>query len=288
MKKIAFAIARIAFYLGVFYALLYGLNHLYRIDWTAPFVELLGRNPALFMATLFASITLVYALAFAGVRRLTRGGSPSLAEAAGLHRLPAGAALGCALIGVLGCLFSIGLIEIPAVAEAYPSIPALVDDLLRGDHLLLAILGAGLVAPAYEELLFRGLILRELRGMMPAAAALLLQALAYAYFQPSPALSVIGFGSGLLYGYLRISLNSLWAPILVQITAMSLIFAAKPAGVYEAVGSLGGAGAASVAAGSLLLMLAAAGWLRLRYASRQRLADAAGERANLRERTVQG
>ncbi|QJC51346.1 CPBP family intramembrane metalloprotease [Paenibacillus albicereus] len=286
MRKTALAIVRIALYLGVFYAMLYLLNHLYRIDAAAPFVEFLGRNPAMFMAVLFASITAVYALGFAAVRLGTRGRSPSLAEAAGLRRLPAGAALACILIGALGCLFSIGLIETEAVASRFPSIPALVDDLLRGDHLLLAILGAGLIAPAYEELLFRGLILRELRGFLPLAAALLLQALAYAYFQPSLALSFIGFGSGLLYGILRLALNSLWAPILVQITAMSLIFAARPLGAYEAVGALGDAGALGIAVVSLLLMVAAAGWLWRHYAS-HRLPD--DSRPAVRsERTVHG
>ncbi|MFD0085174.1 CPBP family intramembrane glutamic endopeptidase, partial [Priestia megaterium] len=239
MKKVLFMIGNIALYIGVFYALLYLLRSTYNYEATLNFAKFLDVNPAMFMVVLFTLITLVYLIVFRVKGWIWPQTEKNLFRAAGFRRLSASRVLLMIALGLAGSLFSIGLIVIDDIAKQFPSIPALVDDLIRGDSIWYVILGAGLIGPAFEEILFRGLIFRELRKVMPVYAALILQAAAYAYFQPSAALSVISIGSGLIYGALYLRTGSLWAPILVQNTAMSTIFLFKYIGFYEWFGKLG-------------------------------------------------
>ncbi|KOR89423.1 CPBP family intramembrane glutamic endopeptidase [Paenibacillus solani] len=239
MKKVLSMIGNIALYLGVFYALLYLLRSTYNYEVTLSFAKFLDRNPAMFMAVLFTLITLVYMLIFRIKGWIWPHAEKSLFRASGFKRLRASRVMLMIGLGLAGSLFSIGLIVIDDIARQFPSIPALVDDSIRGDSIWYVILGAGLIGPAYEEILFRGLIFNELRRVMPVYIALLLQAAAYAYFQPSMALSVISIGSGLIYGALYLRTGSLWAPILVQNTTMGTIFLFKYIGFYEWFGKLG-------------------------------------------------
>lgn len=239
MKKVLTMIGNIALYIGVFYALLYLLRSTYNYEVTLSFAKFLDRNPAMFMAVLFTLITLVYMLIFRIKGWIWPNAEKSLFRAAGFKKLSASRVLLMIGLGLAGSLFSIGLIVIDDIANQFPSIPALVDDLIRGESILYVILGAGLIAPAFEEVLFRGLIFGELRRVMPVYVALVLQAAAYAYFQPSAALSVISIGSGLIYGALYLRTGSLWAPILVQNTAMGTIFLFKYIGFYEWYDKLG-------------------------------------------------
>ncbi|MFF2886825.1 CPBP family intramembrane glutamic endopeptidase [Paenibacillus sp. NPDC057967] len=239
MKKVLTMIGNIALYLGVFYALLYLLRSTYNYEVTLSFAKFLDRNPAMFMAVLFTLITLVYMLIFRIKGWIWPNAERNLFRAAGFKKLSASRVLLMIGLGLAGSLFSIGLIVIDDIANLFPSIPFLVDDLIRGDSILYVILGAGLIAPAFEEVLFRGLIFGELRKVMPLYVALVLQAAAYAYFQPSAVLSVISIGSGLIYGVLYLRTGSLWAPILVQNTAMGTIFLFKYVGFYEWYDKLG-------------------------------------------------
>nr|WP_245339065.1 type II CAAX endopeptidase family protein [Paenibacillus shirakamiensis] len=225
-------LGNIAMYFGVFYALLYLLRSTYNFEVTLSFAKFLSRNQAMFMAVLFTLITLVYLLIFRIKGWIWPHADNNLFRVAGFRRLSAPRVWLMVGMGLAGSLFSIGLIVIDDIAQLFPSVPALVDDLIKGDSAVYVIMGAGILGPTFEELLFRGLLFRELRKVMPVYVALVLQAAAYAYFQPSMALSVISIGSGIIYGSLYLRTRSLWAPILVQITAMSTIFLLKYAGFY--------------------------------------------------------
>lgn len=257
-------LGNIAIYLGVFYAFLYLLRSTYDYEFTASFAKFLDINPAMFFAVLFTAIVLVYMLMFRIKRSLWPENKQTLFQASGFKRIALKDACLMFAMGVAGCLFSIGLMEIDIIARNFPSIPFLVEDLIRGDSIFYVILGAGLIAPIYEEILFRGLIFGQLRSVMPVFGALILQALLYAYFQPSLSLSFIGLGSGIIYAILYIRIATLWAPIIVQTTAMSLIFILKDAGFYEVLNKLGEPMLYILTAISLLFLLGATWFVWLR------------------------
>ncbi|WP_044877450.1 CPBP family intramembrane glutamic endopeptidase [Paenibacillus sp. IHBB 10380] len=239
MKKILLMIGNIALYLGIFYAVLFLLRETYQWEATAGFARFLDYNPAMFMAVLSGSILLLYMLLFRLKRSIWPGQVQTLFQTSGFKRISLKNTLFMFGMGLAGCLFSIGLMEIDLVARNFPSIPGLVNDMMRSDSILFVILGVGLLGPIYEEILFRGLIYNHLRSVMPMITAIIVQAAVYAYFQPSLSLSAIGLGSGIIYAILCIRLSSIWAPIILQTSAMSLIFIAKYVGFYEAVDKLG-------------------------------------------------
>jgi len=239
VKKILLMIGNIALYLGIFYAVLFLLRATYQWEATTGFAKFLDYNPAMFMAVLSGSILVLYMLLFRLKKSIWPGQGQTLFQASRFKRISFKNTVFMFGMGLAGCLFSIGLMEIDLVVRNFPSIPGLVNDMMRSDSIVFVILGVGLLGPIYEEILFRGLIYKHLRSVMPMIAAIILQAAIYAYFQPSLSLSAIGLGSGIIYAILCIRLSSIWAPIIMQISAMSLIFIAKYVGFYEAVDKLG-------------------------------------------------
>jgi hypothetical protein len=107
-------------------------------------------------------------------------------------------------------LFLIGTVIIEPLVRIVNEHQAVVDDLNSASGAKLAVfaLVAALVAPVCEELLFRGLLLRSLRRRMSPAAAVIVQALAFALAHPMlsptlgdlavvPALFLMGAASGI-------------------------------------------------------------------------------------------
>ncbi|OAB42548.1 CPBP family intramembrane glutamic endopeptidase [Paenibacillus antarcticus] len=239
MKKILLMIGNIALYLGIFYAVLFLLRATYQWEVTTGLAKFMDYNPAMFMGVLSAVILLLYMLLFRLKKSIWPGQGQTLFQASRFKRISLKNTMFMFGMGLAGCLFSIGLMEIDFIARNFPSIPGLVNDMMRSESILFVILGVGLLGPIYEEILFRGLIYKHLRSVMPMIAAIIVQAAIYAYFQPSLSLSAIGLGSGIIYAILCIRLSSIWAPIIVQTSAMSLIFIAKYVGFYETLNKLG-------------------------------------------------
>ncbi len=232
-------IGNIALYLGIFYAVLFLLRATYQWEVTTGLAKFMDYNPAMFMGVLSAVILLLYMLLFRLKKSIWPGQGQTLFQASRFKRISLKNTMFMFGMGLAGCLFSIGLMEIDFIARNFPSIPGLVNDMMRSESILFVILGVGLLGPIYEEILFRGLIYKHLRSVMPMIAAIIVQAAIYAYFQPSLSLSAIGLGSGIIYAILCIRLSSIWAPIIVQTSAMSLIFIAKYVGFYETLNKLG-------------------------------------------------
>jgi len=107
-------------------------------------------------------------------------------------------------------LFLVGTAIIEPLVRIVNEHQAVVDDLNSASGAKLAVFAvvAALVAPVCEELLFRGLLLRALRRRMSPAAAIIVQALAFALAHPMlsptlgdfavvPALFLMGAASGI-------------------------------------------------------------------------------------------
>ena len=105
---------------------------------------------------------------------------------------------------------------------------------------LLGLLAAGLtfsvVNAILEEFIWRGILLEWLRGLVPQAAAILLQALSFgaAHYMGFPS-GYAGAGLaavyGLMLGALTVMANGLLAPILAHIAADAVIFAVLAASI---------------------------------------------------------
>ena len=75
----------------------------------------------------------------------------------------------------------------------------------------------GIVAPVFEEILFRGLIYNELRKSMPAWVSVLLQAVAFAIFHGNWVQGVYTVVIGIVFALVYIWLKSIWAAIAIHV-----------------------------------------------------------------------
>lgn len=117
-------------------------------------------------------------------------------------------AIALALLLGVGALIGLGLLVSPISNLADHDRQELVDqmDEASGVGLALLVVSAGVLAPVFEEILFRGLLLRSLLRRMPAAAAVLVSGTVFGVvhlIDPSalpslPALVGVGMISGVL------------------------------------------------------------------------------------------
>ena len=97
-----------------------------------------------------------------------------------------------------------------------------VSSMIFGGGFVLTLLSVGIVAPIFEELLFRGLVFGELRKITPVRVALVLQALLFGVYHMNVVQGVYAFLLGLLIGYIYYRSNSIIAPIIIHVSINSL------------------------------------------------------------------
>ncbi|MCG7406872.1 CPBP family intramembrane metalloprotease [Paenibacillus sp. ACRRX] len=239
MKKAIWMIVNVVVCIGLFFLVLNVHGSAYKVPALQAYTEFMIRNQTVFMAVTFILTLLLYVVYFRIQAGLRRDPQIKLFKSFRMDRLSSKQFLLLLAMGIAGCTFSIGLVLIDWIEAHMAAIPALVSNLMHADSIVYVIIGAGVIAPAFEEILFRGIVFNQLRTMMHTSLALLIQALLYAAVQPGLEVALIGFGSGLIYGMLYVRMQSIWAPITVQVVAMSSIFLAKYAGLFEWANRLG-------------------------------------------------
>jgi uncharacterized protein len=191
-------------------------------------------NITVYMSFMFILTTCCYALIFKIKQKMHKDPSISLINTLQVKKISGSNVRLLIGMGIAGCLFSIGLIDIDLIGQNFPSLLQMVENFSKADLFLYVLIGGGMIMPAFEEVLFRGIIFNELRKHMPVVGAVLLQAVGYSIMQPSLSITVISFFSGIIYCILYVRMGSILAPILVQITAMSMLYLTHHYGVYEA------------------------------------------------------
>lgn len=78
------------------------------------------------------------------------------------------------------------------------------------------ILLVGIVVPIYEEVLFRGLVFREMRHILPVNWAIILQALLFGVWHASLIQGIYAFLLALVMGRVYLRYQSIWGPIAVH------------------------------------------------------------------------
>jgi membrane protease YdiL (CAAX protease family) len=97
-----------------------------------------------------------------------------------------------------------------------PQLEALAPQGFTWHGLLTSVITAGLIAPIFEELVFRGLLFSWLRGRLAFAPAAGLSAAAFALAHGLPILMPALFAVGLLLAFVYEKSRSLWPTILVH------------------------------------------------------------------------
>lgn len=221
MKKYVAAAANVILYFVVFYFSMFVFGRLLALE---VYGKLIDANPPLHLIFIFGLTMLLYWLLYKLNLVFRNTERQSFVQAVKLVKLPPGMAAFSFLIGLAGALASLGLLEIVSLKEVFPDLEANVDSMMGSGNFLLIVATLGILFPALEEVLFRGLVFNELRKVMPVGIAVIVQMVGYVVVQPSAGFMLISVVTGTVYCFIYMIARSLWAPIIVQITAMSLFF----------------------------------------------------------------
>jgi membrane protease YdiL (CAAX protease family) len=107
---------------------------------------------------------------------------------------------------------------------------------ITGGNFILSLLAVGIVAPVFEEILFRGLIFGELRKVTQVRAALFIQAVLFGVYHLDIIQGSYAFLIGILLGYVYYRSNSILAPIIVHaaVNTTSIILSRVAGGELDA------------------------------------------------------
>lgn len=93
----------------------------------------------------------------------------------------------------------------------------MINSIVTDNSIIVILLSLGIIAPFIEELIFRGLILHELKKIMPIPAAILLQAFLFGIYHGNLYQAIYAVVLGIILGYLCYKTGSIFAPILLHI-----------------------------------------------------------------------
>jgi membrane protease YdiL (CAAX protease family) len=130
------------------------------------------------------------------------------------------------LLTLGGIVFTSHLINISWFLKNLPEFDEYVKNSLKSG-LFGSLFMIGLVMPACEEVLFRGMIFGEMRRRLPLLAVLLIHTLIYMPFQPTPTIAVYAYFNFTIYALIFIFTGSLWGSIMIQSLGAAGLYCTK-------------------------------------------------------------
>lgn len=125
------------------------------------------------------------------------------------------------ILGITSCIGINNLISVSGLIELFPGFLE-VAEAIYGGGILLQIISVAIIVPILEELLFRGIVYKRLRGYMKTEIAIVVSALFFGLFHLNVVQGLYAFIIGLLLAYVYEKYKSIWAPILFHVAANSV------------------------------------------------------------------
>lgn len=97
-------------------------------------------------------------------------------------------------------------------------------ELILGGNKLMVFISVGVIAPIVEEIIFRGLVFRELEKNLNVKAVVLVQGLLFGIYHLNLAQGVYTVFLGVVLGFALLWTKSIWAPIIIHMVNNSVSF----------------------------------------------------------------
>jgi len=196
--KIIRAIAFIVLYLAIYVA----------VQLVSQYVLKQGSPQVLFI------VNNVCTLAIYGL--LLKARKLSLLSFCRIKRISAKALFFAPIIGIALGTVIYSVANLPVIREDWPQIYNLVEFVGGGSSIALTLLSTVLIGSLFEEVLFRGLILNEVRTVFPVYVAVLVQAVLFGLILMDPILGGFAALGALVYGLIYRLSDSLWASLITH------------------------------------------------------------------------
>jgi membrane protease YdiL (CAAX protease family) len=123
------------------------------------------------------------------------------------------------ILGISSCMTLNLWISAFGLHNLFPSFTEMAEQVLYSGGILIQLLGMGIGAPLAEELLFRGLIFKRLRGSMSYMWAAILTAVCFGLYHGNMVQFIYAFILSLMLTYVYEKFKTIWAPILLHAAA---------------------------------------------------------------------
>ncbi|MFS1513882.1 type II CAAX endopeptidase family protein [Chengkuizengella sp. SCS-71B] len=237
MKKYLLMIANLAAYLGATY-FVFELLVLYLYNNFEWFVTFFERNIPLYLIFITSVTFLLFLFIFYIKKIFLKENYKSIWSVCNFSMINRKQMFLFTLIGLAGTLWFISFMKITYFGERFPDLESYMEVFSRSDNFFYVFIGVGIVGVLFEEILFRGLVFNEFNKVMPFPIALILNAIVYGYFQPSPIIMFTGFMLGILYGLVYFKTKSIWSSIWIGIVLNVSMFTFRELKINDAIGKL--------------------------------------------------
>lgn len=124
------------------------------------------------------------------------------------------------------------VVELLRIDQLSKSTEEAFNFLFKENNVLILLLGVGIIGPIIEEIIFRGLILNELKRNINIVAAVFIQALLFGAYHLNLSQAIYAFPLGLILGLVYVKTRSIWGSILIHIffNSTSVILSKIPGG----------------------------------------------------------
>lgn len=123
------------------------------------------------------------------------------------------------ILAIAGSQMLNDLILVFRLNEIFPYYSQMTDDTMTGQPVWLLFLTVGLLAPAAEELIFRGLVFRRMKDFMNPWAAIILSALLFGIYHGNMIQFLYASLMGILLAVIYHRTGTLWTSILAHLVA---------------------------------------------------------------------
>lgn len=123
------------------------------------------------------------------------------------------------ILAIAGSQMLNDLILVFRLNEIFPYYSQMTDDTMTGQPVWLLFLTVGLLAPAAEELIFRGLVFRRMKDFMNPRAAIILSALLFGIYHGNMIQFLYASLMGILLAVIYHRTGTLWTSILAHVVA---------------------------------------------------------------------
>ena len=130
--------------------------------------------------------------------------------------------LAAAFLGVSACITVNHLLDISGLTGMYLEALEEMEAALYQENLLIELIGVGLIVPAVEELVFRGLTMRRIAEDVGSTVSIFMSALLFACYHGNLLQGIYAFILGVLMGYVYDRYKTLAAPIVLHAAANTM------------------------------------------------------------------
>ena len=122
------------------------------------------------------------------------------------------------ILGIASCIGVNNVITASRLIELFPGYLEIAEAIFGGG-ILLQIISVVIIVPVLEELLFRGIVYKRLRGYLKVNIAIIISALIFGVFHMNVVQGLYAFVIGLLVAFVYEKYKTIWAPIIFHVSA---------------------------------------------------------------------